>query len=209
MVAPAGVQELVDKFASDEARFRKSDYNETQVRIEFIDPLFKILGWDVANSLQVVHEDRVSVVEGEKKKVKHPDYGFKIGRDVKFYVEAKKPSVDLQHDPDPAFQVRRYGWSKGLKISVLTDFEEFIIYDCVRQPDLNDKSHIARVKYIPYIEFVERWDEIADLLSFEAVQNGAIEKFAQEELPKGTVTVDEAFLREMESWRMTLGKSVV
>ncbi len=208
MPAPSEVLALVDKFTQDASRFRDPNYNETQVRIEFIDPLFKALGWDVANSLQVVHEDRVSVVDGERKKVKHPDYGFRIGRDVKFYVEAKKPAVDLQHHPDPAYQVRRYGWSKGLKVSVLTDFEEFIIYNCAEQPDRKDKAHQARIKYIKYTEFDERWDEIADLLSFEAVENGAIEKFAQEELPKGTVTVDEAFLREMEQWRTLLAKDI-
>ncbi|GAB5493030.1 MAG: Eco57I restriction-modification methylase domain-containing protein [Phototrophicaceae bacterium] len=208
MPAPIEVQALVEKFTQDADRFRNPKYNETQVRIEFVDPLFRALGWDVENSLQVVHEDRVSVVEGERKKVKHPDYGFRLGRDVKFYVEAKKPSVDLQNNPEPAYQVRRYGWSKGLKISVLTDFEEFIIYNCATQPDRKDKANIARVKYIKYTEFVERWDEIADLLSFEAVQNGSIEKFAQEELPKGTVTVDEAFLREMEQWRTLLAKDI-
>jgi len=69
----------------------------------------------------VVHEDAIKVGGAHKA----PDYGFRIGGQRKFFVEAKKPSVNLMDDPLPAFQLRRYAWSARLPLSILTDFEEF------------------------------------------------------------------------------------
>ena len=59
-----------------------------------------------------------------------PDYCFRIGGTRKFFVEAKKPSVNVKDDIHPAFQLRSYAWSAKLPLSVLTDFEEFAVYDC-------------------------------------------------------------------------------
>ena len=71
----------------------------------------------------VVHEDALRI-EGN---AKAPDYAFRVGGVRKFFVEAKKPSVNLKDNPEPAYQLRRYAWSAGLPLSILTDFEEFAI----------------------------------------------------------------------------------
>lgn len=206
--AKGDVERLVDKFHQDRDRFRDESYNEEQVRIEFINPLFSALGWEVENSLQVIHEDRVLVDDGEKQRVKHPDYGFRTGRDIRFYVEAKKPSVKLQDDPDPAYQVRRYGWSRSLPLSVLTDFEEFSIYNCLQRPVVNDAPHIARLHYLTYERYPDEWDTIFGLFSREAVLDGALERYVEEQKPRGTITVDNAFLQEMEGWRKLLAQDI-
>ena len=67
---------------------------------------------------------------------KAPDYAFRIGGTRKFFVEAKKPSVNLKDDISPAYQLRRYAWSAKLPLSILTDFEEFAVYDCRHKPDI-------------------------------------------------------------------------
>jgi len=107
--------------------------NEAQIRQHLIDPFFEALGWDVANKQgyaeaykEVIHEDAVKVGTATKA----PDYSFRIGGVRKFFVEAKKPSVNIKDDPSPAFQLRRYAWSAKLPLSILTDFEEFAVYDC-------------------------------------------------------------------------------
>ena len=66
-------------------------------------------------------------------------------RDAQFFVEAKKPSVKLREDISAAFQLRRYAWSAKLPLSVLTDFEEFAVYDCRGKPDKSDKPSSGRV----------------------------------------------------------------
>ena len=49
MPVPPVVRELVQRFEDNRAAYRSGAYNETQVRREFIDPLFEALGWDVFN----------------------------------------------------------------------------------------------------------------------------------------------------------------
>ena len=71
---------------------------------------------------------------------KVPDYCFRIGGTRKFFVEAKKPAVSIAGDPGPAYQLRRYAWSNKLPLSILTDFEEFAVYDCRIPPRASDKS---------------------------------------------------------------------
>lgn len=77
----------------------------------------------------VIHEDAIKV----SGYTKAPDYCFRVGGMRKFFVEAKKPSVNLR-DTSPAFQLRRYAWSAKLPISILTDFEELAVYDCRIKP---------------------------------------------------------------------------
>lgn len=158
--------ELIERFARNEEAYQSGSYNETQVRREFIDPFFTLLGWDVANKQgyaeaykDVVHEDAIKVGGAHKA----PDYGFRIGGTRKFFVEAKKPSVRLKDDVPAAYQLRRYAWSAKLPLSILTDFEEFAVYDCRVKPDKNDKPSVARVLYFTYKEYPNRWDEIAAL----------------------------------------------
>ena len=68
----------------------------------------------------VVEEDGVH-------RSKKPDYSFKVGTEVLYFLETKKPAVNLTIDAAPAFQLRRYGWSGNLKVSVLTNFTDLYI----------------------------------------------------------------------------------
>lgn len=68
MAAPQAVLDLTERFERNLEAYRSGRYNETQVRLEFIDPLFKALGWDIYNEQchaeaykDVVHEDAVKM----------------------------------------------------------------------------------------------------------------------------------------------------
>ncbi|BBO18233.1 type I restriction enzyme R protein N terminal domain protein [Candidatus Brocadia pituitae] len=212
MPAPQEILELTERFDNNREAYRSGAYNETQLRREFIDPFFKMLGWDVNNEKgyseaykDVIHEDSIKVGG----MTKAPDYCFRIGGVRKFFVETKKPSVNLKDDADPAFQLRRYTWSAKLPLSILTDFEEFVVYDCRIKPDKSDKSSTARILYLNHTEYAQRWDEIASVFSREAVLKGAFDKYAESgKAKKGTASVDDAFLHEIESWRDTLARNL-
>src|SRR6266536_2989630 len=133
MGVPAEIRELTERFERNKDAHRSPQYNETQLRREFLDPSFKALGWDIDNEQgyaeaykDVIHEDAIKVGEATKA----PDYCFRIGGARKFFLEAKKPAVDIKNDVSPAFQLRRYAWTTKLPLSVLSDFEEFAVYDC-------------------------------------------------------------------------------
>lgn len=207
------VQELVIRFNEQLPAYKKSDYNETQTRRDFIDPFFKALGWDIDNEQgfaesyrEVIHEDRVKV----GKATKAPDYSFRLsGGQRLFFVEAKKPSVLIKDDIQPAYQVRRYGWSAKLNVSVITDFEEFAIYDCTKKPNPTDKSSVARVKYITFNEYENEWDFLWNTFSKEAVLKGSFDKFIGSNAnKKGTATVDKEFLISLDTWRTLLAETI-
>ncbi len=212
MGAPAKIIDLIDRFYRNANSYRSEQYNETQVRREFIDPFFNCLGWDVDNTQgfaeaykDVIHEDAIKI-GGQ---TKAPDYSFRIGGTRKFFLEAKRPLVNLKIDPVPAFQLRRYAWSARLPLSILTDFEEFAVYDCRVKPAQTDKASAARIRFLTFTEYAEQWDSIAEIFSKEAVLKGSFDKFAEKsKLKKGTATVDAAFLQEIESWRELLAKNI-
>jgi anti-anti-sigma factor len=124
--APQAVAQLVEHFTRNIDAYRSGRLKETEVRVQFIDPLFTTLGWDVANRAgyaeaykDVIHEDAIKVGGVTKA----PDYCFRIGGARKFFVEAKKPAVNIARDVSPAYQLRRYAWSAKLPLSILTDLE--------------------------------------------------------------------------------------
>jgi len=211
--APAIIHKLVETFEQNLDSYR-STKNETELRREFLDKFFTALGWDVANEKgydeagkEVVHEFSVEVA-GQQKKA---DYAFRVGRGERFdfLVEAKKPSVRIETSQDAAFQIRRYGWSAKLPVNILTDFEHFAVYDCRTKPSYNEKASMGRILLMHYKEYVERWNEIAEIFSLEAVRKGSFAKYAEgTKGKKGTADVDDAFLQEIERWRELLAKNI-
>lgn len=212
MSVPQAIRELVERFERQRDAYHSPHYNETQLRREFLDPFFKALGWDIDNEQgyaeaykDVIHEDAIRIGEASKA----PDYCFRIGGARKFFLEAKKPAVDIKNDVSPAFQLRRYAWTTKLPLSVLSDFEEFAVYDGRVKPDQRDSAAVARVLYIPYTEYTERWKEIAGIFSRDAVLKGSFDKFAESAKAKrGTAHVDDEFLKTIEGWRAELARNL-
>lgn len=207
------IASLVERFSEQYDSYKKADYNETLTRRDFIDPFFKALGWDIDNKngyseayREVIHEDKVKV----GKATKAPDYSFRlVGGKRLFFVEAKKPNVFVKGEILPAYQVRRYGWSAKLAVSIITDFEEFAIYDCTKKPLPADKASVARIRYLTFNDYLNEFDFIWDTFSKEKVLKGSFDKFVQSDTyKKGTATVDKEFLQSLDSWRTYLATSI-
>lgn len=212
MAAPNELRQLVARFREQQDSYTSGRYKEAQLRQEFLNPFLGLLGWDVLNERgyaepykEVVHEDTLRIGTATKA----PDYAIRIGGSTKFFLEAKEPSVRLKDDPAPAQQLRRYAWSAKLPLSVLTDFEEFAIYDCRFRPAKGDKAAVGRVLYMTFEDYEDRWDELAGVLSRDAVLRGSFDKYAASSRRKrGTAAVDDAFLEEVLEWRKLLAQNV-
>ncbi|SDY94278.1 Eco57I restriction-modification methylase domain-containing protein [Hymenobacter psychrophilus] len=211
--ARARVATLVENFERQLPDYHRGSYNETQTRRDFIDPFFQALGWDIDNSSgaaeayrEVIHEDKVKV----GKATKAPDYSFRLpGGQRLFFVEAKKPSVRIKEELEPAYQVRRYGWSAKLALSVLTDFEELAVYDCTMQPAPTDKAAKGRLKYLTFREYAAEFDFLWDTFSKESVLRGGLDKYvATGSGKRGKETVDAAFLTTLEAMRAELAQGL-
>lgn len=209
---PPQVLDLIERFDRNRDAYKSPHYNETQLRREFLDPFFKALGWDIDNEQgyaeaykDVVHEDAIKVGEATKA----PDYCFRIGGTRKFFLEAKRPAVDIKADASPAYQLRRYAWTTKLPLSILSNFEELAVYDCRLKPDHKHGSAIGRILFIPYTEYAKRWNDIAGIFSREAVLKGSFDKFADSNRAKGgTADVDDEFLKTIETWRSNLARNI-
>jgi predicted type IV restriction endonuclease len=209
---PPRIVELVETFERNIESYKRQGYSEAQVRQQFINPFFEALGWDMQNKAgiapaysDVIHEDAIKVGGATKA----PDYCFRIGGTRKFFLEAKKPSVDISSDISPAYQLRRYAWSAKLPLSILTDFEEFAVYDCQIRPSPDDKPSTGRIMLFTYKDYADKWEQIASIFSKDAVLKGAFDKYASEKTTKrGTTTVDKEFLAEIEGWRNELAKNI-
>ncbi len=208
MPAPPLVEELVRRFLDNESSYRSPNYKEDQLRQEFLNPFFECLGWDMANRAgyalayrDVIHEDSL-LIGGQSKA---PDYSFRIGEVRKFFIEAKKPAVQIARDPDSAYQLRRYGWSAKLPVSLLTNFGELAVYDCSLEPGPDDKAATARIEFLYAKDYVEKWEWLVGHFSKQAILKGAFDKYAVgNKGRRGTATVDAKFLIEIEGWRELL-----
>jgi type I restriction-modification system DNA methylase subunit len=205
------IADLVERFRDNEEAYCNPRYNEAQTRREFIDPFFAALGWDVDNRKgyseaykEVIHEDAIKIRGGTKA----PDYCFRIGGNRKFFVEAKRPSINIHDNAEPAFQLRRYAWTADLRLSVLTSFRELAVYETRSEPRQTDKASVGRVKYVQYADYVKEWDAIVSVFSLESILKGSFDRYAESTtVKKGTARVDTAFLQVIEEWRTSLARN--
>ena len=218
------VSKLVATFKANEARYLSADYQEAEARKDFVDKLFIALGWDVNHDVQTnPYEQEVkvepSVSAGGQRRA---DYAFYLRpnfRDVRFFVEAKKPHGEIA-TRENYFQTIRYGWNSATPLAVLTNFEQLHLLDCRYRPDVDTALNRYAAKY-HYSEYTDRkkFAEIYWLFSREAVADGSLEKRAKE-LPKprgkaiqrglfagGYQSIDEAFLKELDEYRTDLAKA--
>ena len=219
------VKELVASFKQNESHYLAAKYQESEARKDFIDKFWIALGWDVNHDAQRnPYEQEVKVERGVSVGAarKRADYAFYVAPnfregDVKFFVEAKKPSGELVNS-DNCFQLVRYGWSSQTSISVLFSFYQFVIIDCRYKPDIDTSTQRVLEKY-SYAEYAneEVFAKIYWLFSREALAQNAVDKYAETLTKKrgatqrglfkgGYQSIDEAFLEELDEYRDVLAR---
>jgi type I restriction-modification system DNA methylase subunit len=199
---------LISKFEKDKTHYLSKGYPEAQVRIDFLNPFFKALGWDIENKAQKPPHERDVIVELSPETTGRPDYNFRINGATKFFIEAKAPSIALD-DVNHILQAKSYAWStKEVYFVILTDFEEFRLYDASLKPNpkFPDEGLIFDFKYTEYLDKLEKlWE-----LSKERVEQGSLEAL----LPKDTkskrlrIPPDKSFLEDLTIWRTELAKDI-
>ncbi len=224
----AQVCALIADFRAREPFYLSSEYQEAEARQDFIDKFWIALGWDVRHDREKnPYEQEVKVERGVQVggglAQKRADYAFFRGPDyrtARFYCEAKKPSVKIREDRDAHFQTHRYGYGSKSKLSVLFDFQELVIVDCRRKPNIDFALTSAHRSYC-YGDFEDeaKFGEIYWLFSREAVVTGKLDAYvaAMPKLKKSgkqkdgkrggdSQTIDDAFLDDLERYRGDLAR---
>ena len=202
------LQVLVSKFEKDKHHYISKGYPEAQVRIDFLNPLFEALGWDIENKAQKPPHERDVIVELSPETSGRPDYNFRVGGSTKFFIEAKAPSVALD-DVNHILQAKSYAWStKEVYFVVLTDFGEFKLFDASLKPDPRHQNEglIFDFKYPTYLDNAEKlWE-----LSKERVEQGSLEALLPKDIKSKRLRIppDKSFLEDLTLWRTELAKDI-
>ena len=227
------IKTLVQGFADNIRQLKSSQYKESQVRLHYIDPLWKLLGWDVSNDKQlppqdveVLVEPSMDSVEEDGLRSRQPDYLFRVKGFPRFIVEAKKPSVNIETDKKAIYQAKRYAWSAAIPFAVLTNFDQFRLYDTTLKPVLNEPQRGMALEFaINFQDYPAKWDEFLAVFGRSAVADGSLEKLRARirkvspnrrlrtvdrmlfEL-RGDEPVDKVFLEYLETYRKHLAHAI-
>lgn len=223
------VLELIKDFQENENYYLAPAYLESEVRTAFIDKFWNALGWDVYHNYQKnPFQQEVRIEKAQKQDgglgQKRADYAFYLKPDYKqpkFFVEAKKPSRALKQNKDDYFQTAKYGWNAGTGVSVLMDFQEFVIVDCRNIPDFDTilKNQIDYFHYQELKDF-DTFSKLYWIFSREAVEAGNLATYIDElPKPKGSdkqlklfggryLSIDESFLNYIDSVRNKIAQAL-
>lgn len=202
---------LVANYSANRDSYLSRNYNETLLRSDYLDPLFELLEWDIKNNVGKPTNEREVVLEEALKAnasehSKKPDYTFRLFSERKFFLEAKKPFVQIESDNDSAKQIRRYGFTAKLKISVLSNFEYLIIYDTSIKVEKDDTFQKARIRKYHFTEYESKFEEIKQLLGRGSVYSGKFDvEWKDIENKINQFSIDDLFLKQINDWRKALG----
>jgi hypothetical protein len=206
------IKELVSRFEEQLPTLKNSKYKEHNLRMEYLNPFWEALGWDIHNT-KGLPQSYKEVEQEDTLKIENlrgaPDYCFRKSKDKRFfYLEAKKPIENIKENNAHALQTRTYGWNGNLSISILSDFEEFGLYDCTKRPKETDTVRTARLEYMTYKDYEKNFDFLWDTFSRDAVFGGSIDQFASKKIKRGKDTVDKEFLISLDKWRTQLAENI-
>ena len=228
-----GIKALVEQFGKNLNAIKLQAHSkEMQVETEYIQPLFNLLNWNTSNT--GLSFDRREVIIRASQKVgdstKEPDYLLLVPEESTgkmrkcLFIEAKHPKFDLRRD-DLIKQVYRYAHStlssseyprNHVRLALLTNFEEFRLFDCVDgKPLERGKSgllnkHIVKPFDWKYQDYVSSFDLLWDTFERNNVFNRSLDQIKLTPLDaiKNRVAPDDRFLADLERWRDKIARSM-
>ncbi|MEA1944097.1 MAG: N-6 DNA methylase, partial [Euryarchaeota archaeon] len=193
------IEELVKKYTDfEKTRSRKDmdSISEANVRADFIDPLFKILGWNISDPDEY---DREHFIRGTG----FADVALKLNNEPTVFIEAKRfggiPHIRERGDGDWTMEERQailYAARSNCKWAILTNFERFRVF--------NAATGLTILNFEMVYGYLNRFSELL-YLTKDSVESGRIEKLAErEEKPD----IDLEFLGLLNRWRVTLANDI-
>jgi len=186
----------------------KKDISEADVRANYIDKLFLILGWNVYNTLgedNRYNREKYIRPTTPYDKAGFVDIGLEIDKEPVIFIETKrfgkilsKPErqenhIDRTSDEKQAF---RYARRCGISWAILTNFERLYLFNA------NEEQLI--LAFDSPSEYLERFDELF-ILSKNKVKTGSLDWW-QAQLHKEEI--DYSFLEFLHTWRLKLAQAI-
>ncbi len=229
--AKQGIKGLIKNFESQIDVIKNThQIDEAQLEDQYIKPLFQLLNWNIFNDgLSLKERECIVQFKLRKATTKKPDYLFQI-KNVQsnkmqkcFFLEAKHPKYDIANHYGYIRQAYQYANStinkadnlnNVVRLSILTNFETFILFDCYDPTPLKkeDIKFFNKQKLIEwnYKDFYEKFDDFWEIFEKNNIINGSLEKWKinEKELIERRDTPDEYFLSNMKEWRESIAQSM-
>lgn len=228
----AKVEALVQGYRANLRELRDARTSEAVIRLEYLDPFWEALGWDVGNTARkpagekdVLIEAGVGTIEDKRFRHRRCDYFFRVSGFPRFLLEAKKPAVSVD-DAEAVFQSKTYAWNAKIPFAVLTNFEGLRLFDATVMPSHAHPTRglVADFK-LGFEDYFNQWDALWDTFSREAVEGGSLDRlFASLKKLRagrrirnadrmlfdlrGTDQVDRVFLQHLEDFRERFAKAL-
>ena len=189
--------------------------SEEKVRSGYINKMLESFGWDLSDTAEVIEEKHI-VGRAKKRLVeirsnhRKPDYQLLDRGVLRLYIDAKNVEEDILGSRDVAFQIRSYGWSSELEISMVTNFETFAVYDTTFKPVKNMSSNY-RVIFFTIDQLISDFDIYSQFFYKGSIQNKewTLDGFSIE-LHKGdSKSFDDDFLELINNTRIELGTGMM
>lgn len=197
------IGELVETYDLIKRLGKDKQYNEPNVRMKFIEPLLEALGWEVRKG--------IDIVEAEQQTLTGPvDFALKVNGRTKIVFEIKKFAEDLDgyresrgRKESYVEQAIRYAYHKNADWAVLTNFEEFRVYN-VRWDVKTVEERLLPPFPLKYNEYLENFDKLW-LLSKESVISGRLDEWIKKGLRS---PIDREILNDLLKCRELLADDI-
>lgn len=204
--------QLIEKYNTYKKEGRLELSSEETMRT-WINEFLIIFGWNVLDTSQILQEKILS--KEEKAKVYainstsiRPDYTFKVGKEKLTFLDAKALNINLRIDKKSAFQIKSYGWSISAPCAFITNFEEFVIYDCSYVPKENQNADYGRI-YLTIDKYVDNFEILEQHLLRINMLNGGLSKIYNTKNKKTEKSIDTVFAEELSIFRCSLAKNIL
>ena len=228
------IGELVDQFDRDLEQIKKRKHvKEAHVEDTYIKPLFSYLNWNVTSRGLAPGREEFLVQASQRVagSMKEPDYLLRLpseksGRMKKWlFIEAKHPKYDLTKSLKMVRQAYQYAHStlsasddplNQVRLALLTDFEEFRLFDCLdNKPLEKERSHLLQQYVVSpfdwtYHDYVSNFDALWDVFERNQVAKGSLADLCVDTVDRTArrVPPDERFLADIERWRTKIAHSM-
>jgi Type I restriction-modification system methyltransferase subunit len=210
------LKELIEKYQSFKEQGRLDLSSEETMRT-WINEFLAIFNWDVRDTSQILQEKVLSKAEKERlaeigSTSTRPDYTFKRGKDKLTFLDAKGIYIDLETDSEAAFQIKSYGWSILAPCAFITNFEEFVIYDCTYIPSQEQPVSFGRI-YLKIDDYLDNFEILENHLLKSYILNGKLSLIYSDTLEgeRGIqkLSPDFLFAQQLSEFRLALATQIL
>lgn len=210
------IKRLIEQYQSFKQQGRLDLSSEETIRM-WINEFLAIFDWDVKDTSQVLQEKVLSKDERERlseigSTSSRPDYTLKKGNEKLTFLDAKGTFVNLETDVASAFQIKSYGWSILAPCAFITNFEEFVIYDCTYLPIQDQATNLGRI-YLKLDSYLDNFEILEEHLLKSNIINGKLSQLYSDTLKteRGIqkISPDFLFAKQLSTFRLILANSIL